>query len=415
MTTRAGAHFPTRLALQGRRVLVCVGGGIAAYKALELVRELKRRGASVRVAMTPAAERFVAPLSFAALSGEPVARDLWSDAHRGEIHVELGAWAEAVVVAPATANLLVRAASGLCDDVVLATLACCRAPTLFAPAMHERMWRHAPVARAVRRLRDDGARLVGPVTGPLASGEVGEGRMSEPSEIADAVERILASTGADLEGVRVLVTSGPTLEDLDPVRFLGNRSTGRMGHALARRALARGAHVTLISGPVALEPPPGAEHVAVRSALQMHEAVLARADAQDAIVMAAAVADWRPAEPSTDKLKKPDGVTETTLRLVRNPDILAELGAWRAARGQRRPVLVGFAVETRDLEQAAREKLRVKRCDLVVANLAADGFGGDEDVALLVDEDGVASTGRIDKHALADLVLDRVRARLASG
>ena len=394
------------MALAGRRIVVGVGGGIAAFKAVELVRELGRRGAEVRVVLTPAGARFVGAVTFAGLTGRPAVTDLWDPTYAGEVHVELGAWADAIVVAPATMNVLARAAQGFADDALLATIACARGAVLYAPAMHTRMWERPATQRNVARLREDGAAFVGPVSGPLASGESGEGRMSEPLAIADALETLLGGAG-DLAGVHLVATAGPTVEDLDPVRFLGNRSSGKMGYAIAERAVARGARVTLISGPVAIDPPRGVELVSVRSALDMKAAVDARFDDADVIVMAAAVADYRPAAKREHKIKKTDG--PVSIELARNPDILADLGA---RRRDRRPVLVGFAVETQDLETYARKKLTDKRCDLVVANHASIGFGGDQNQAVLVDSAGAEALPPMDKRALADRVLDRARALL---
>jgi len=389
------------MALRDKRIVVGIGGGIAAFKAVEIVRELIRRGARVRVVMTEAATRFVGPVTFTGLTGTPPVVDVWDPRYAGEVHVELGAWADAMVIAPATANLLARAAHGFADDAVLATLRCCDAPIVFAPAMHHRMWGSPPTQRAVALLREDGATLVGPVHGALASGEQGMGRMSEPVAIVDAlVARLTAAH--DLAGRTVLVSAGPTVEDVDPVRFLSNRSTGRMGYAIAERALARGARVVLVSGPVSLAPPQGAELVSVRSALEMRDAIVARQSEVDAIVMTAAVADYRPKTQHGHKLKKTDVLT---LELVKNPDILAELGAGRTGP---RPVLVGFALETQDVLRYARDKLVKKRVDLVVANHADDGLGGDSNVATLVDASGDEALGSLSKHALADRIWDRV-------
>jgi phosphopantothenoylcysteine decarboxylase / phosphopantothenate---cysteine ligase len=393
--------------LHGKRVVVGMGGGIAAFKAVELVRELGRRGAEVRVVMTPSATRFVGPVTLTGLTGRPPVVDLWDPTYAGEVHVELGQWADAMVVAPATMNLLARAVAGMADDAVLATLACARGAVVYAPAMHSRMWSSAPTVRAVHRLRADGAAFVGPVEGPLASGESGMGRMAEPAAIADALASALSP--GDLEGQRVLVTAGPTHEDLDPVRFLGNRSSGRMGYALAERAAARGAQVVLVSGPTALPDPPGVETVRVRSALDMHREVLARRTTADCVIMAAAVADYRPARAAAAKIKKAEGPLQ--LELVRNPDILAELGASRA---EGPAVLVGFAVETDDLVTYAREKLARKRCDLIVANDAAVGFGGSDNQVILVDSAGEEALPAMSKGALSDRILDRVRMMLDS-
>jgi phosphopantothenoylcysteine decarboxylase/phosphopantothenate--cysteine ligase len=380
-----------------------VGGGIAAYKAVLLVRALVKAGAEVRVVMTEAATRFVGAVTFTGITGHPAVVDLWDPQYAGEIHVELGAWADAVVVAPATANLLARAAHGLADDAVLATVSCAKGVVFYAPAMHTRMWRQPANARNVAQLEADGARMVGPVSGPLASGDVGQGRMAEPEDIAEAVARALGD-GGDLKGKRILVSAGPTHEDLDPVRFLGNRSTGKMGYALAERARARGAHVILVTGPVRLAPPEGVEIVGIRSARDLEAAVVPRMDSVDAIIMAAAVADYRPAERSESKIKKRDG--ELSLVLVRNPDVLKALGERRKSG---RPILVGFAVETDNLAHAAREKLREKRCDLIVANLASVGFGGEDNEVILVDATGDTALPRATKGVIADRILDRVR------
>ncbi|KPK15089.1 MAG: hypothetical protein AMJ62_10640 [Myxococcales bacterium SG8_38] len=393
------------MSLQGKRIVVGLGGGIAAFKAVELVRELMRRGAEVRVVMTDAARRFVGPITFAGLTGKPPVTDLWAEDYAGEVHVELGEWADAVVIAPATMNLMARAANGHADDVVLATLACAKGQVFFAPAMHSRMWSHPAMQRNAEALTRSGAVLLGPVIGPLASGEIGLGRMMEPVEIADGVETHLAHA-KDLEGVRLLISAGPTHEDLDPVRFIGNRSSGRMGYAIAAQALRRGAEVTIVSGPVHIPPPSGAEVVQVWSARQMHEAIMSRFDAFDVVVMAAAVADYRPHRRAGQKIKKGENLQ---IELVRNPDILADLGAKRA---QRPAVLVGFALETENLEQAAREKLVKKAADLIVANEAGAGLGGDTNRAVLVEAGSSTPLPQMSKRALADQILDRIRVLL---
>lgn len=383
--------------------MVGLSGGIAAFKAVAVVRELIAQGAEVRVAMTPNAARFVGPITFTGITGRPPVIDLWDPSYAGEVHVELSAWADALLIAPATANLLARAASGMADDAVLATFSCMRGPVLLAPAMHTRMWSAGATQRAIATLRQDGAHFVGPVHGKLASGESGMGRMSEPAEIVAALAQLLAQ-GADLKGRKLLVSAGPTVEDIDPVRFLSNRSSGRMGYAIAERAARRGAEVTLVSGPVSLSAPHGVGVVQVRSALDMREAIMARSGAVDAIVMTAAVADYRPVQRVEHKLKKTDALT---LELVKNPDILAELGASRSGA---MPVLVGFALETQNVVGYARDKLTRKNVDLVVANHADDGLGGDTNVATLVTREGDEALGSLNKHALADRILDRVRA-----
>jgi len=393
--------------LSRKRVVVGVGGGIAAYKAVLLVRQLLKAGAEVRVVMTESATRFVGPVTFTGLTGHPAIVNLWDPTYAGEVHVELGAWADVIVVAPATANLLARAASGMANDAVLATLSCARGAILFAPAMHTRMWGQAATKRNVAQLEADGATMVGPVRGELASGEVGLGRMAEPEAIAEAVAKALGDAG-DLAGRRVLISAGPTHEDLDPVRFLGNRSSGKMGYSLAERAAARGADVILVTGPVRLAPPDGVEIVGVRSAMDLEAAVLPRMESVDAIIMAAAVADYRPALRAETKIKKSEGDLE--LRLIRNPDVLRSLGERRSGK---RPVLVGFAVESEDLVEAARAKLAAKRCDLIVANHASVGFGGEDNEVVLVDAEGDTPIPRMTKLSVADRVLDRVRDLLA--
>lgn len=396
------------MSLLNSQIVVGIGGGIAAFKAVALVRELMQRGARVRVAMTPSATRFVGPITLTGLTGTPPVIDIWDASYAGEVHVELAAWAHALVIAPATANLLARAAGGFADDAVLATLRCCDAPLVLAPAMHHRMWRSPPTQRAVAQLIADGATIVGPVHGKLASGEEGLGRMCEPEAIAEAVAaRLAAPSARDLAGLRVLVSAGPTVEDLDPVRFLSNRSSGRMGYAIAERAAQRGAEVTLVSGPVSLPPPAGCRLVPVRAAVEMRDAILAHATVLDAVVMTAAVADYRAASVHPQKLKKTDTLT---LTLVKNPDILAELGAQRSSP---RPYLVGFALETENVLAYARDKLVRKRVDLIVANHASDGLGGDDNVATLVDARGDESLGKLTKRALADRIWDRVGRALA--
>ena len=393
------------MSLQGKRIVVGLGGGIAAFKAVQLVRELMRRGAEVRVVMTEAATRFVGPITFAGLTGRPAVTDLWAEDYAGEVHVELGEWADAIVIAPATMNLMARATGGQANDAVLATLACARGEVFFVPAMHQRMWSHPATRSNVRVLTERGAVVLGPVSGPLANGEVGEGRMLEPDDIADAVESHLTYSN-DLAGTRVLITAGPTHEDLDPVRYLGNRSSGRMGYAIAAQALRRGAEVTLVSGPVQLPVPAGAEVVSVRSAQEMHEAVMSRFERFDVVIMAAAVADYRPVQRAAQKIKKGSGLK---LELVRNPDILADVGAKRVLQPS---VLVGFALETENLEQAARDKLERKAADLIVANEASVGLGGDSNRATLVDATSANPLPDMSKRALADQILDRVRTLL---
>jgi phosphopantothenoylcysteine decarboxylase/phosphopantothenate--cysteine ligase len=394
------------MGLPGKRVVVGVGGGIAAFKAALLVRELLRRGAQVRVAMTASATRFIGPATFTGLTGTPALVDLWDPNHAGEVHVELGHWAEAMVVAPATANLLARAAAGMANDAVLCTLACTACPVLYAPAMHERMWLAAATQRNAQTLRQDGALLVGPLHGALASGQAGWGRMAEPDAIVDALETAL-TVRRDWVGRTVLISAGPTLEDIDPVRFISNRSSGRMGFALANAARERGAHVVLVCGPTSVPPPAGVETVHVRSAREMQDAIERALPRADAVVMTAAVADYRPVQAADAKIKKKSD--RMALELVRNPDILAELGARRSGK---RPVLVGFAMETHDLAGYARRKLVEKKCDLIVANEAAVGFGRDDTQATLVGPEGDEPLPPMTKTELAQRILERVVALL---
>lgn len=389
-------------------IIVGMGGGIAAYKAVVLVRELVRRGHDVKVVMTDAAQRFVGPITLAGVSGEAPIVDLWDARYAGEVHVELAAWADAIVVAPATANLIARMTSGITDDALTATILCFDGPVAIAPAMHHRMWRHPATQRNIARLTADGVRIIGPVEGELASGDVGIGRMVEPEQLAAELETLLARR--DLEGRTVLVSAGGTHEPLDPVRFLGNRSSGKMGYAIAERAALRGARVILVSAPTALLPPPGVELVSVRSARDMEAAIAARRADADAIVMAAAVADYRPATEAEQKIKKTSD-EKPTLELVPNPDILAGLGAWRVGE---RPMLVGFAVETQNLVAAARGKLERKKVDLIVANLASASFEKDTNQVVLVDARGEEALPVLSKRDVADRVLDRVVAYLAS-
>ena len=389
------------MSLRDKRILVAVSGGIAAFKAVELVRELGRRGARVKVALTPNAARFVGPITFTGLTGEPALLDLWDASFAGELHVMLAEWADAIVVAPATANLLARAAHGFADDLVLATLACAASPVLLAPAMHERMWQRPATRRNLELLRADGYHVVGPVSGTLANGKQGQGRMSEPLQIVDALGALLSASD-DLAGKTVLISAGPTLEDLDPVRFISNRSSGRMGYALAAAARDRGAHVVLVTGPTQLTPPAQTEVVSVRSALEMRGAVQAALPRADIVIMTAAVADYRAAQQAEHKIKKQGD--SMTIQLVKNPDILAELGAQR--RGPH-PVLVGFAMETRDVASYGRKKLVAKKVDLIVANEAEVAFGGDDNQATLVSHDGDEALPRMSKRELAHRILSR--------
>ena len=411
----------TGVPLASARILLIIGGGIAAYKSLELIRRLRDQGARVRVVMTKAASEFVSPLAAATLSGEPVRDDLFSLTDEALIgHIELSRSADLVVVAPATANLLARMAGGLADDLATTLLLATDKPVLAAPAMNVRMWLHPATRRNVERLGADGVLIVGPDSGPMACGEFGPGRMAEPPAIVEAIEEALTAAAATdprelaagpLAGRHVVITSGPTYEAIDPVRFLGNRSSGRQGHAIAQSAVGAGARVTLISGPVALPDPLGAAVIHVESALEMRAAVEAALPA-DAFIGAAAVADWRVEGISHGKIKK-DGGASPTLRLIENPDILAEI----SKRETLRPiVVVGFAAETEDVATNARAKLERKGCDLIVANSVAEGtstFGGETNEVQLIDCDGIESWPTMSKAEVADRIVRRIAVELA--
>jgi phosphopantothenoylcysteine decarboxylase/phosphopantothenate--cysteine ligase len=363
--------------MERRRVLVATCGGIAAYKIPELVRCLSRAGHEVRCALTPAAARFVSPLVLQTLSGHAVRSELFDAAEEGEIdHIALADWADLVVLAPATAHVLARLSHGLADDLVSTLLLATRAPVLAAPAMNVNMWRHPATQANVAQLQERGVRFVGPESGFLACGWEGEGRMSEPAQIAAAAA--LALGPRSLSGTRVLVTAGGTREPVDPVRALTNRSSGKMGFAIAAEAARRGAEVVLVAGPSSLATPLGVSRVDVETALQMREAVLAELPRAAVVVMAAAVADFRPAAPATRKIKKEElgDAAAPTIALVPNPDILAEISA-RPRDGR---VIVGFAAEDHEVVEAARRKLRRKGCDLIVANdVSREGAGFDAD------------------------------------
>lgn len=399
----------------GKTVLLGVSGGIAAYKAAALCSRLVQAGAAVHVLMTPAAARLVAPLTFQALSGNPVQTDLLAEQRHGHVdHVYLARRADLLVVAPATANTVARLAAGLAGDPVSAAALGVTCPVLVCPSMEEHMYRHPATQANLRRLRDLGYHVMEPGHGYLASGLRGTGRLPEPEAILREAARLLEGRGAgDLAGVPVLVTAGPTREALDPVRFLSNRSTGKMGYAVARRAARRGAAVVLVAGPGALPDPPGVEVVHVESALEMHRAVMERAAWLRVAVAAAAVSDFRPAAYHPEKIKK--GADRLVLELVRNPDILADLGR------RKRPdqVLVGFAAETSDVDAYAARKLEEKNLDFVVANdvtRSDAGFAVDTNRAVLLHRDGRREDlPLMSKDDLAEAILDRVAALLRRG
>lgn len=394
--------------LRGRRVLLGVTGGIAAYKSCFLARLLSAAGAEVQVIMTEAATHFIGPDTFAALTGRPVHSSLWEEPG-SVLHVKLAHEADAAVVAPATANTIAKMARGEADDLLTSTLLEVQGPIVVAPAMHTGMLENAATQQNLASLAERGIRIVGPVSGLLAAGDEGAGRMSEPQEIFTAVEEAVAR-GRDLDGRKILVTAGPTWEPMDPVRFIGNRSTGKMGFAIVKEALSRGAEVTLILGPGTVAPPAGAEVVPVTTAAEMKSAVLERLASRDAVIMAAAVADFRPVEPADQKIKKGPGVPE--VRLESTPDILSDISAQRSGQ-----VVVGFAAETQDLEAAGRDKLERKGLDLIVVNEVGregTGFGSDTNHAMILARQGDDEPLRTwSKDELARALCDRVAKLLA--
>ena len=398
--------------LAGQRLLLCVGGGIAAYKALELVRRLRDAGAEVQVAMTSGAQQFVTPLSFQALSGHPTRTTLWdSAAEQAMGHIELARWADRVVIAPATADLMARLAHGMADDLVTTLCLATTAPLTLAPAMNHRMWQHPATQANLATLRERGVQVVGPNDGPLAEGESGPGRLAEPEEIVATLTDAAGVVNAgpqDLAGLSVVVSAGPTYEDLDPVRYLGNRSSGKMGFAVAASAARRGARVILVAGPVHLQTPAGVTRVDVRSAAQMHDAVFAALPA-DIYIGAAAVADYTPREPAANKIKKSS--ESLALDLVRTPDILAKV----AAQTQSLKLVVGFAAETNNVAEYARKKLEAKRLDMIVANrvgIADGGFESDQNAMTAYWKDGERSFATAPKTRLADELIDLIVERL---
>jgi phosphopantothenoylcysteine decarboxylase/phosphopantothenate--cysteine ligase len=400
--------------MAGRRVLLVVGGGIAAYKALELVRLLRKAGVGVRAVLTRAGAEFVTPLSLAALTEDKVHQDLFSLTDEAEMgHIELSRSADLVVVAPATADLMAKAAQGLANDLASTLLLATDKPVLMAPAMNVRMWLHPAMVRNLETLKADGVRIVGPDDGPMACGEYGPGRMAEPPVIFEAVMAALGEAAPrPLAGKRALVTAGPTVEPLDPVRYLTNRSSGRQGYAIAEALAALGAETTLVSGPTALPAPFGVNRVDVETAEEMLAACHAALPA-DVAVFVAAVADWRPETAHAAKLKKGDA--ESAIRLVENPDILATI-----AQGRGRPALViGFAAETPQdtaaLEAQARAKLARKGCDWIVANDVAEPgvMGGEENAVLLVTETRAERWPRAGKSVIARRLAEEIAAALA--
>ena len=399
--------------LSGKRILLIVGGGIAAYKSLDLIRRLRERGGSVRVVMTKAAQQFVTPLAAGALAGEQVFTELFDREAEHDIgHIRLSRESDLILVAPATADLMAKMAAGIADDLATAVLLAADKSVLVAPAMNPRMWSHPATKRNRATLLKDGIRFVGPEKGEMAeSGEAGEGRMAEPLAIVSAVEALLDDGPKPLNGCRIIVTSGPTQEPIDPVRYIANRSSGKQGHAIAAALARLGADVRLVSGPVSIPDPEGVATIHVKTALQMRDAVMEQMPA-DAAIMVAAVADWRVAEVSGEKIKKTAGSAPPVLQMAENPDILAEIG-----HASQRPYLViGFAAETEKLIENASAKLKKKGADFIVANDVSEGtdaMGGDSNRVKLVSKAGVEEWPEMRKEEvarrLALLVADRLK------
>ena len=403
----SGSIGPT---LIGKRIVLGVTGSIAAYKSVSLLRSLLREGAIVHVVMTQSATKFVAPLTFEVLSGHPVSTEVF-EAHQEMKHLSLPEQADAIVIAPATANCLAKAALGLGDDLLSTMLLTAQCPLIVAPAMDGGMWTHPSVTEHVQTLRARGSLVVDPEEGPLASGRIGQGRLAEESRILEALLAVLAPQ-RDWLGHRMLVSAGPTQEPIDPVRFISNRSSGKMGYAIAEAAQARGAQVVLVTGPTALPFPRGVEIVSVATVEEMTQALSTRLAWSTAVIMAAAVADFRPKHPASQKMKK-QGQTDQTLDLVRTTDILVSLSAQRTTQ-----LIVGFAAETCNLIVHAKDKLTAKGLDLIVANdvtIEGAGFGSEQNAATLIDREGaITELPLMPKRALADAILNRAHELLRS-
>jgi phosphopantothenoylcysteine decarboxylase/phosphopantothenate--cysteine ligase len=400
--------------LRGKHILVGVTGGIAAYKVCYLVRDLRKAGADVKVVMTEAAARFVTPLTFSALSGHDVVGDLWTlhqstGSEIGTQHIALANWADAFVIAPASANTIAKLTYGLSDNLLTIVALASRCPIVLAPTMDADMYLNPVTQQNITKLQERGYVVVPPEEGELASGLKGPGRLPEIQVIIDTVERVLRSSTQDLKGKKILVTAGPTYEAIDPVRFIGNRSSGKMGFALANAAALRGAAVTLVSGPVQRETPRNVTRVDVESAEQMHAAVNSHANSADAVIMAAAVADFTPEAPAKNKIKKAAAKKQFSLELTGTPDILLSLGQ----KKKKGTLLVGFALETQDELRNAQEKLKKKNLDFIVLNSLNDtgaGFGSDTNVVTIVDRKGRAEKlPLMSKFDVANEILNRIQ------
>jgi len=391
--------------LDGKNVVLGVSGGIAAYKACEIVSRLKKLGANVDVIMTKSAAEFVTPLTFQSLSLNKVTVDMFEEPKYWEIgHISLAKKADLFLIAPATANIIGKLAGGIADDMLSTTAMATKAPVLIAPAMNTNMYENIAVQENIEKLRKRGMHFINPIEGLLACGDVGAGKLPDPVDIVNRAIELLTQK-KDLLGIRILVTAGPTKEKFDPVRFITNNSTGKMGFVIAEKAAARGAEVLLISGPTNVKKPVGMKLIAVESALDMRNAVMENLEAVDAVIKSAAVSDYRPEEVKANKIKKAGDTL--TLNLVKNPDIIAEVGARKGNR-----VLIGFAMETEDLVQHAKEKLEKKNLDMIVANdlmTEGAGFGVDTNVVTLLHRDGkIENIEKLPKEELADIILDRM-------
>jgi phosphopantothenoylcysteine decarboxylase / phosphopantothenate---cysteine ligase len=397
------------MSLNGKHILLGVTGGIAAYKTPALVRQLTSQGADVQVVMTHGAAQFVTATTLQAVSGRPVRSDLWDSAAEAAMgHIELARWADCILIAPATAHTLARLAHGMADDLLTAMTLAATCPIVVAPAMNHMMWKHPATQRNVDRLRADGVRIVGPDDGPQACGEFGPGRMPEPEALRDELGRLFG--GRQLAGKRVLITAGPTREPIDPVRYISNHSSGKQGFAIAEAARDAGADVTLISGPVALPTPTGTKRIDVITAQQMHEAVTQHVGACDIFIGVAAVADFRPTQSATQKIKK-KSQAGLSLELVQNPDIIAAV-----ARASTRPIVVGFAAETQDTIENARSKLVRKDLDMIVVNDVSDhriGFNSNDNAVTVITTDGEDRIDIGSKSEIARAIIDCIARAIA--
>ncbi|PWC20066.1 bifunctional phosphopantothenoylcysteine decarboxylase/phosphopantothenate--cysteine ligase CoaBC [Brenneria roseae subsp. roseae] len=408
MMTELSSQPVSGKCISGKRIVLGISGGIAAYKCPELVRRLRDAGADVRVVMTPAAKAFITPLTLQAVSGYPVSDDLLDPAAEASMgHIELGKWADLVILAPATADLIARLAAGMANDLLTTLCLATAAPIAVAPAMNQQMYRATPTQDNLNTLTARGLMLWGPDSGSQACGDIGPGRMIDPLEIVERARRHFYAV-SDLQHLNIMITAGPTREALDPVRFISNHSSGKMGFAIAQAAAARGANVTLITGPVTLATPGGVKRIDVSSALDMHQAVMSEAPRAHIVIGCAAVADYRPKFVADEKIKKQGD--EITVTMIKNPDIIADV----AALDENRPYVVGFAAETQNVEEYARQKLARKKLDLICANnvsLSGHGFNSETNALHLFWQDGDKQLPQCDKHLLSQNLIDEIVSR----